>query len=70
MLLCGINYNIIIHRLSHLGVYQYEGGMRALQRDKYVLGWSQTKKNDKMLVHISPSALVFKILPTKFLNGC
>ena len=53
MLLCGINDNVIISHPSYLGVYQYEAKMGALQRDRYFLGWYQTKKTDKTVVHVT-----------------
>ena len=45
MILRGMNDNILIPHPSYLGVYQDKVKMRALQREKYFLGWNQTKKN-------------------------
>ena len=66
-----INYHIIIHPPSKLGVYQYEAKkLRALTIGKCFLGQNQTKKTDKIEVHVSPSTLViFLNLPDVQSNG-
>ena len=46
LLLHGINDNILIPKLSYLGVYQDEEKMKAPQRDKYTFwGLEPNKKN-------------------------
>ena len=42
---------------------------RYLQRDNYVLGWNQTKKTDKTLVHVSLSTVGFLNHPITFLGA-
>ena len=71
MLLHGKNDNIIIPMLSYLGVYQYEAKKWEIYKDIILfLGWNQTKKTDKKVVHVSPTSLVIKKNPTAQLNGC
>ena len=56
VLLHGIYDNIKITDPSYSGVYQDEAKTRALQSDIF-LGRNQTKKTDKMVVHVSPSTM-------------
>ena len=71
MLLCGINDNILISRPSYLGLYQYEAFKKDFYKEINIFGvGTKPKKNDKTMVHVSLSKLVFfNIIPLYFWKG-
>ena len=48
MLLCGINYNILISNPLYSALYQNESKKKDLQRDIFWGGWNQINKLTKM----------------------
>ena len=58
VLLHGINDNITIPCMYYSGVYQDVAKNESSKSDIFLGGQNQTKTNDKMMVHISPSTLV------------
>ena len=59
VLLHVIDDNIIILRPYYWSVYQDESKMRVLRRDKYFLGWNETKKTDIRAMYVSLSTWFF-----------
>ena len=59
MILHGIKDNIPITHPSYYCVYQDKAKQWELYKEiNTVLGWNQTKKTDKTVVHVSTSTLV------------